>query len=638
MERAAGSTLLERMADRIRHRGPDGFGIWSDPSAGIYLAHCRLSILDLSSAGHQPMVSASGRFVIAFNGEVYNHGELRRQLSKELGVVEWRGHSDTEVVLAAIEFWGVRAALERFVGMFAFAIWDRRERELILVRDRIGEKPLYWGRFGNTVVFGSELKALQAHSAFRAEINREALTLLLRYSYIPAPYSIFQGVEKLLPGTLLRFRYDQCDPIKEVYWSAKEMAMQGQRELWRGSPGEAVDELEKLLSNAIGMQMEADVPVGTFLSGGIDSSTIVALAQAQSLRPIKTFTIGFNEEGYNEAHHAKAVARHLGTDHTELYVTAQEAQSVIPELAGIYCEPFSDSSQIPTFLVSKLARQHVTVSLSGDAGDELFAGYSRYVLGDQLWRKLRFFPMPLRQALAKAILCLSPAAWNHVLKPALSLITTRFRYPNPGDKLHKVANLLQYSEPAKIYQSLVSHWNDTSAVVVGAKEPSTVMTLANGQPELPEFIDRMAWLDLVSYLPDDILVKVDRAAMAVSLESRIPMLDHRVVEFALRQPLSFKMRDGESKWLLRQVLYRHVPKEIMDRPKMGFGIPLDTWLRGPLREWAEDLLDERRLRNEGYFNPAPIRHKWDEHLSGKRSWHYWLWDVLMFQAWLAKNK
>ena len=637
MEDVAGISVSKQMADRIRHRGPDDYGAWSDPRVGIFLAHRRLSILDLSSAGHQPMVSASGRFVIAFNGEVYNHRDLRKQLTKEVGDIEWRGHSDTEVILAAIECWGIQTALEHFVGMFAFAIWDRREQELILVRDRIGEKPLYWGRFGDTVVFGSELKALQAHPAFRAEINRGAITLLLRYSYIPAPYSIFQNVEKTIPGTLLRFRKDQRDPIKEVYWSAREMAILGQRDPWRGSPSEAVDELEKLLSSAVGMQLEADVPVGTFLSGGIDSSTIAALAQAKSSRPIKTFTIGFNEEGYDEARHAKAVARHLGTDHTELYVTAQEAQSVIPGLAGIYCEPFSDSSQIPTFLVSKLARQHVTVSLSGDAGDELFAGYSRYVLGDQLWRKLRLFPMPLRRTLAKAILCIRPTTWNAALKSALTFAPKRFRYSNPGDKLHKAANTFQHSEPANIYQSLVSHWKDPTAVVIGAKEPATILTSSELQPNLPTFIDRMAWLDLVSYLPDDILVKVDRAAMAVSLESRIPLLDHRVVEFAWHMPLSLKVREGESKWMLRQILYRYVPKEMMNRPKMGFGIPLDIWLRGPLREWAEDLLNERRLCNEGYFNPALIRLKWDEHLAGKGNWHFWLWDVLMFQAWLSEK-
>lgn len=633
----AGAAVARRMAQEIAHRGPDDSGVWADAAAGIFLAHRRLSILDLSAAGHQPMVSASGRFVVAFNGEIYNHAELRQKLDAEGVAPAWCGHSDTEVMLAAIERYGLRGALERMIGMFAIALWDRQERELILVRDRVGEKPLYWGRFGDVIAFGSELKALRAHPSFTAVVDRDALALLLRYNYIPAPYSIYRGVRKVDPGTLVRLRSGSAEPIVESYWSARDVAVAGQGEPWRGSDAEAVAELERLISQSVGLQLEADVPVGAFLSGGIDSSLIVALAQTRSSRPVRTFSIGFEEEGYNEAQHANAVARHLATDHTELYVSSAEAMAVIPRLPQIYDEPFADSSQIPTFLVSQLARKHVTVSLSGDGGDELFAGYTRYLVGDRLWRVNSALPPFARGILAVGLTSLSPGSWNRVARPLLRLAPKRLRYANIGDKLQKLADAL-HASPAEVYRDLVSHWKSPTSVVLGANEPPTRLTLGDGQPVFKSFVERGAWLDLVSYLPDDILVKVDRAAMAVSLESRIPLLDHRIIEFSLRLPLNLKLRNGGAKWLLRQVLYRHVPKRLLDRPKMGFGIPIDSWLRGPLREWAEALLDESRLRREGYFDPAPIREKWTEHLSGDRNWHNLLWGVLMFQAWLECQK
>jgi asparagine synthase (glutamine-hydrolysing) len=631
-EAETGEVLARRMADRIVHRGPDDSGVWSDASTGIFLAHRRLSILDLSPAGHQPMVSASGRFVTVFNGEIYNHADIRKDLETTFCVREWRGHSDTEVMLAAFEHYGLPGSLRRFVGMFAMAVWDRETRELILVRDRVGEKPLYFGRFGDIIVFGSELKALRAHSAFTGEVDREALTLLLRYSYIPARYSIYRGVAKVSAGTLVRFRTDG-EPLVEPFWSAWDVATAGQRDPWRGSDAEATEELERLLRQSVGLQLQADVPVGAFLSGGIDSSLVVALAQTQSPRPIRTFSIGFKEEAYNEAQYGKTVAHHLGTDHTELYVSPAEAIAAIPCLPKIYDEPFSDPSQIPTFLVSRLARENVTVSLSGDGGDELFAGYTRYVMGAKLWHAVSLLPRSLREILATGLTSLSPQTWNRLARSLRSLVPKRARYANMGDKLHKLARVLKVN-PEDIYRELMSHWSSPSDIVLGAQDPSTGLMFGRGQPALRNFVERGAWLDLVGYLPDDILVKVDRASMAVSLESRIPMLDHRVVEFAWRLPLRMKLRNGEAKWLLRQVLYRHVPKSLLDRPKMGFGIPIDSWLRGPLREWAESLISESRLRREGYLDPAPIRKKWTEHLSGERNWHYSLWNVLMFQAWL----
>lgn len=630
--RFADAPLLQRMGNAIAHRGPDDSGEWLDADAGIGLAHRRLSIVDLSPAGHQPMLSPGGRFVIAFNGEIYNHLDLRAALPS----VAWRGHSDTETLLAAFDAFGVEATLARAAGMFAFALWDRSDRSLVLARDRLGEKPLYYGWQGDAFLFGSELKALKIHPAFKRDINRGALTLLLRHNYVPAPHSIYQGIHKLPPGTWLRVRAGRAAaPVP--YWSIKEAAAAGQANPLQGSEGEMIDALEAQLRESIRLQMMADVPLGAFLSGGIDSSTVVALMQTQSARPVKTFTIGFEETGYNEAGYAKAVARHLGTEHTELYVTAAEAQAVIPQLPTLYDEPFSDSSQIPTFLVSRMARQHVTVSLSGDGGDELFGGYNRYFMASALWRKVRWAPHPLRQAAAAVLDAIPARMWDSLYSVASPALPQRLRTAQAGDKVHKLAQVIGARGPQDIYTRLISHWKHPADIVIGGTEPDTAAGDAALWQAVTAFEHQMMLVDSASYLPDDILTKVDRAAMGVSLETRVPFLDHRLVELAWRLPLSMKIRNGQGKWALRQVLHRHVPQALTDRPKMGFGLPIDSWLRGPLREWAEALLNESRLKREGYFNPQPIRALWHEHLAGRNNWQYYLWDVLMFQAWLEQE-
>jgi asparagine synthase (glutamine-hydrolysing) len=620
---------LSRMADAIRHRGPDDSGLWSDKAAGIGLAHRRLSIVDLSLAGHQPMASPSGRYMVVFNGEVYNHLDLRAALEK-IGTTGWRGHSDTETLLAGFEAWGIEDTLHRAVGMFAIAVWDREQRTLTLARDRLGEKPLYYGWQGRGVhavfLFGSELSALRRHPAFDAEVNRDVLAMYMRHNCVGGKHSIYSGIHKLLPGHLLTISADGYQPVARAWWSGAAIAERGVADHFGGSPVDAVDRLDELLRTAISQQMMADVPLGAFLSGGIDSSTVVALMQVQSSRPVKTFSIGFHEKGYNEAEHAKAVARHLGTDHTELYVTPDQAMAVIPRLPSLYTEPFSDSSQIPTFLVSQLARQHVTVSLSGDAGDELFCGYTRYKMTARLWHRISHVPRPLRQVAENLITSIPPRAWD---KFGGMLPLSRI-----GDKLHKGAALLSCRSAAELYRGLVSHWHDPADVVLRSTEPASVLTDAGPSLRGLGDVERMMALDMLSYLPDDILAKVDRAAMGVSLETRVPFLDHRVVEFAWSLPLSYKLYNGVTKWPLRQLLYRHVPRKLIERPKMGFGVPIDHWLRGPLRDWAESLLSESRLKTEGFFNPAPIRRRWLEHLSGHRNWQYHLWDVLMFQAWL----
>lgn len=655
------TATLDTMATAIAHRGPDDAGVWLDADAGIGLAHRRLSILDLSPAGHQPMLSPSGRFVLVFNGEIYNHLELRQELERkhspfftdgdaspsptplplgEGSYRTWRGHSDTETLLAGFEIWGVAATLQHTIGMFAIAVWDRAGRILTLARDRLGEKPLYYGWQGNTFLFGSELKALKAHPAFKADINRDALSLLLRHNYLPTPHTIYQAIHKLPPGTLLTLpsaaRHANLAPMP--YWSLRDAVEQGQAQPFQGTDAEAITALDDLLRDAVQRQQLADVPLGAFLSGGVDSSTIVALMQAQSSRPVKTFTIGFHENGYNEAHYAKEVARHLGTDHTELYVTPEQAQAVIPRLPEIYDEPFADSSQIPTFLVAQLTRRHVTVSLSGDAGDELFGGYNRYLLASAIWGKIGWLPASVRSFAARGITALPPAAWSRLYRALAGSLPPQLRFSQPGDKAHKLAEILTAASPDLIYRNLISHWKQPTDLVIDATEPPTILSNPDHWAKLTKFDHRMMYLDAMSYLPDDILVKVDRAAMAVSLETRVPLLDHRVVEFAWRLPLAMKIRHGESKWILRQVLDRYVPRTLIERPKMGFGVPLDRWLRGPLRDWAEDLLDESRLRREGFFHPEPIRRKWAEHLAGTRNWQSYLWDVLMFQAWLESTK
>ena len=623
------------MADTIAYRGPDDAGAWVDPAAGIALGHRRLSIVDLSPNGHQPMASESGRWVISFNGEIYNFVELRKEL-EGLGH-RFRGHCDTEVLLAGVEQWGVHKALERFNGMFAFALWDRQDRVLHLSRDRAGEKPLYYGWMGDTLVFGSELKSLRRHPAFRPEIDRDALVLFLCYAYIPAPYSIYRGVSKLIPGTVLSFTAAGQRTAQPVpYWSAKDVVESATTNPFRGTPDEAVEQLDALLRDAVRMRMIADVPLGAFLSGGIDSSTVVAVMQAESTRPVKTFTIGFDEEGYNEAQHAAKVAKHLGTEHTELYVTPTEAMTVIPRLPTMYDEPFADSSQIPTHLVSALARREVTVSLSGDAGDELFGGYNRHTWGARIWRRVGWMPRPARHAVAAGLNAVSPGTWKALFKAFGPVLPSGVRTRH--DAVHKLARVLGAKSSDALYTGLASQWSVPEAVVVGATAvPPTIISDAGAWPSVQDFAHKMMFLDLVTYLPDDILAKVDRAAMAVSLETRLPLLDPRVIEFAWRLPLSMKVRGTVGKWMLRQVLYRYVPRALVERPKMGFGVPIGVWLRGPLRDWAEGLLDESRLRAEGFFDPRPVRARWAEHNSRAFDRQNDLWNVLMFQAWLDEQ-
>jgi asparagine synthase (glutamine-hydrolysing) len=638
---------LRKMTDSLIHRGPNDSGIWCDRANQISLGHRRLSIVDLTSAGHQPMLSQSGRFVLSFNGEIYNHLQLRELLgnnqnnksSNNLSVAKsWNGHSDTETLLAGFEQWGIRATIDKVVGMFAIGLWDRQTKTLTLIRDRVGEKPLYYGWQGDSFLFGSELKSLRLHPSFQNEIDRNALCLYMRHSYVPAPYTIYKGLCKLNPGCMVTISLSQPEPQIATYWSATQVAEAGSANTFKGSPEEAVNQLEVLLKNAVKSQMISDVPIGAFLSGGIDSSTIVALMQAQSSKPVKTFTIGFNEKVYNEAIYAKVIAKHLNTEHTELYVSSEQAMAVIPQLPTLYCEPFSDSSQIPTFLISKLAREHVTVSLSGDAGDELFCGYTRYSAGSRHWKKISKLPMVGRKIVSKMLTGISAKSWNRIISPFQTLMPRSSQFSNIGEKLHRGAGMLSSKSTNELYLRMVSHWNHPNQIVLGGSEPHTIMNGNDIELKGLTSIQRMMVLDLMTYLPDDILVKVDRAAMGVSLESRVPFLDHRVVEFAWRLPMEYKLRNGETKWALRQVLYKYVPKTLIERPKMGFSIPLDSWLRGPLRDWAEALLSEDRLKREGFFNSTPIREKWLEHLSGKRNWQNHLWDVLMFQSWLEHNK
>jgi asparagine synthase (glutamine-hydrolysing) len=630
---------VSRMGRILDHRGPDRCDRWIDTGARIAFSHNRLSILDLSPAGDQPMESASDRFVIVYNGEIYNHEKIRQELVGAGRTSNWRGHSDTETLLAAIEAWGVRGALERCTGMFAFALWDRTDRSLTLARDRLGEKPLYYGRQGGSkspFLFGSELKALAQHPQFSAEIDRRALTLLLRYNNVPAPFSIYRGIHKLPPGSILTLRSADSQPEFEEFWSAAAVVEAGTAKVLQMGEDEAVCELERRLETAIGRQMIADVPLGAFLSGGVDSSAIVALMQKLSKRPVKTFTIGFFEAEYNEAEQAKAVAQHLGTEHTELYLTPAQARDAIPLLPTIYDEPFADSSQIPTQLVSVLAREHVKVALSGDGGDEVFGGYNRYLYTGQLWSKIAAVPKPLRSAAAKAITSIPASTWTALGNRAGRFLPKIARARALGEKLHKGASLLSSSSASDLYAGMVSQWRDPASMVIGGTEPVSLATGTLSPVVGLSDVEQMMALDLVGYLPDDILAKIDRAAMAVSLETRVPFLDHNVVEFAWRLPVDFRIRNGETKWVLRQLLYRHVPRQLIERPKMGFGVPIGAWLRGPLRDWAEALLDERRLREEGYFHPEPIRELWKAHLGGRVEEHHRLWIVLMFQQWLEQ--
>lgn len=629
--------LLTSIGSQLRHRGPDDSGQWMEIESGVGFSFRRLSIIDLSPLGHQPMHSADGRYVLMFNGEIYNFERLRDELAARGH--PFRGRSDTEVMLAAFVEWGVPEATSRFNGMFAFALWDRAERSLYLGRDRVGEKPLYYGWSGGVLLFGSELKALRIHPAFTGQVDPAALDLFLRFGYVPSPHSIYKGVHKVAPATIVRFRAGQQSRSPEVirYWSSEEVARRGETDPFTGSVDQALDQLEELLIDSVRLRMIADVPLGAFLSGGIDSSLVVSLMRRAGSDRIRTFSIGFREDEFDESKYAAEVARHLGTEHTEAIVSPADAMSVIPLLPRIYDEPFADSSQIPTYLVARLARSSVTVSLSGDGGDELFGGYNRYVWGLNRWRSTRMMPGFLLRGIAGAVEKRSIEQWNRWLQPFARVLPGG--HSSPGEKVHKLATLLRAEKPEQMYAMLMTFWRGGSPAIVppGANELPTVFSSPAGA-FLSQLGNRMMYLDLLSYLPDDILVKVDRATMAVSLEARVPLLDHRVVEFAARIPLRWKIRRSRGKWLLRRLLDRYVPRPLVDRPKMGFGVPIERWLRGPLRPWVEALIDESRLRNEGFLDPSVVRAAWREYLAGRGMWHAELWNVLMFQAWLEASR
>ena len=623
--------VIKTMCDQIRHRGPDAQSSWSDKARGLFFGHQRLSILDLSDAGKQPMTSSCGRYTIVFNGEIYNHLELRNLLRQKWGDIIWRGHSDTETLLNCIVHNGIDATLQLLNGMFALALFDKKYNEITLVRDRAGEKPLYFGYVNKTFFFGSELKALKCHPAWDGEINQNAIASYLRHNCVPAPLSIYKNIHKLPAAHYVRvkgFGKEISDPIS--YWDKENLF---NNHIAAATDDEIVDELERLLRNSVSSRMISDVPLGAFLSGGIDSSTIVALMQSINTQPVKTFSIGFEQEEYNEAQHAKQIAQYLGTDHTELYVTPRQALDVVPELSKIYDEPFSDSSQIPTLLVSRLARSKVTVSLSGDGGDELFCGYKRYSLGHNIWSKISILPAPLRMRLSKALRAIPPNTFN-LFQHALP---SKFWVNNAGDKAQKLADFLEHSQFEEFYQSLISQNKKPENLLLENVNDANILrnVHVNFTRKCPE--EMMMYWDFMTYLPDDILVKVDRASMWTSLEVRVPFLDHNVIEYAWSLPFSTKKRNGCDKWILKEVLNKYIPSELMDRPKMGFGVPIEYWLRRELRDWAESLLDVNKLKQQGIFDVFQVRKIWDNYISGSSRNHQEIWNILMFQAWLENE-
>jgi asparagine synthase (glutamine-hydrolysing) len=629
------SEVLRRMTDAIAHRGPDAQGFWIDSQAGVALGHRRLSIVELSELGAQPMHSASGRYTIVYNGEVYNYRRLRSELT-QLGH-HFAGGSDTEVVLAAIEQWGLVDAVGKFIGMFAAALWDAREGQLHLIRDRFGKKPLYYGRVGRDFVFASELKSIRRYPGFEWEIDREALVQLLRYGYVPSPLSIHRSLRKVRPGSIVTFNARGNGAVTEhSYWAPRRAAAAARTRPFSGTFDDAKQELSRLLTDSVELRMISDVPLGAFLSGGIDSSLVVALMQKLSEQPVRTFSIGFVERAYNEANYAKAVADHIGTSHEELYVTPAEAMSVIPGLPEMYDEPMSDVSQIPTYLVSRLARKSVTVALSGDGGDESFGGYQRYLWLRTIWQTVERVPPAIRGPLFKGIQKIPAPFLNWVGDVAQVFRSPGRRVQLVGDKAHKLSAAAAVNSPVAVYERLITLWTEAHRVVRDAPANVPLLSQDAEYGDLEHVTREAMLIDATFYLPDDVLVKVDRASMAVSLEARAPLLDHRLFEFSASLPLEFKVQGTTGKRILRELLYELVPRTLVDRSKTGFGVPIDQWLRGPLREWAEDLLSPARLRADGYFDPQVVQRMWNEHVSVRRQWHYHLWVILTFNAWLSQ--
>ena len=618
------------MGKAIQHRGPDDSGLWIEKDYGVVLVHQRLAILDLTQFGHQPMLSGSGRYVICFNGEIYNHKQLRSELDLNGEAPNWRGHSDTETILACFDAYGIKQTLKKLVGMFSIALWDKSTKQIFLARDRMGEKPLYYGKHGKLLLFSSELKALHAHPNFSPNINKDSLSLYIRYNYIPQPFSIYRGIKKLPPGHFVRLKQNTKP---EPFYSLSHTVTSGKMNIFKGSETEVINRVENTLKNTVKSQMQSDVPLGAFLSGGVDSSLILALMQEQQSRRVQSFSIGFDDKNYNEAPFAKKIAKYIGTDHSELYVDARQARNIIPYLPKIYDEPFSDSSQIPTLLLTQFAKKSVKVSLSGDGGDEIFGGYNRYTWVKRSWPKFRYIPKPFKNLMAKLITSIPPSRWNIIAEPILSIMPQKFQYVNFGDKLHKLSSILNCVSTEELYRTLISNCDTPNDIVISGKEPKTKLNFDDGILNALSNVEKLMFYDTLMYLSDDILVKVDRAAMNFSLETRAPFLDHRLIDLAWQLPFNFKIRNGINKWCLRELLYKRIPKQLIERPKMGFGVPIGDWLKGPLREWVFDLLDKKRMEQSGYFKTSEIHERLEQHISGKKNWQYFLWNILMFETW-----